>query len=144
MPAAATVGETNQSGGQNSIFTAIMDQNSVLTPTVDQNPIFSGNPSGETMITASQAVNPIVNAINQENILPKVDDGKGPLVVININAENADIDGDINKNPNVETNVNGDTQDIIPEIQPIPESQPTDNTINLRYLTKVKPNISCL
>ena len=132
MPAEATVAETGQSVGQNSIFTAIMDDNSVFTPTVDQNPIFSGNPSG------SQAVNPITNAINQENILPKVDDGKGPLVVININAENADIEGDINKNPNVETNVNDNTQNIIPEDQPIPEIQPTDNTINLRYWIKVK------
>ena len=133
MPAVITVAETTQSVGQNPIFTAIMDDNSVFTPTVDQNLIPSGNPSGETILTGSQAVNPIANAINQENILPKVDDGKGPLVVININAENADIEEDINKNPNVETNVNDNTQNIIPENQPIPDIQPTDDTINLRY-----------
>ena len=37
------------------------------------------------MITGSKAMNPIGNANNQENMLPKLDYGKGPLVVITIN-----------------------------------------------------------
>eukprot|EP00090_Calanus_glacialis_P011024 TRINITY_DN19514_c0_g1_i1.p1 TRINITY_DN19514_c0_g1~~TRINITY_DN19514_c0_g1_i1.p1 ORF type:complete len:453 (-),score=116.45 TRINITY_DN19514_c0_g1_i1:72-1430(-) len=93
---------------------------------------FSGQPfapNGNQNTGTSQSEDPVVNAINQENILPKVDDGNGPLVVININAENADIDGDINKNPNVQTNVNDNTINNVPDPisnNPfIPQVQPT-------------------
>ena len=79
--------------------------------------------------------------------MPKVDDGRGPLVVININAENADIDGDINKNPNVQTNVNDNTinnvpdpisnNPFIPQVQPTQAS--TEPQFNLRYKEKYFP-----
>ena len=109
-----------------------------------------GSDNGQTFPTAvnqnqgSQNEDPVANAINQENILPKVDDGSGPLVVININAENADIDGDINKNPNVQTNVNDNNinnvpntvinNPFIPDVTPVITN--TDTEFTLRYRAK--------
>jgi len=90
------------------------------------------NQNGGTFLNENNTEDPVENAINQENILPKVDDGKGPLVVININAENADIDSDINKNPNVQTNVNDNTISNVPNsvfINPsIPDLTPITTT----------------
>ena len=98
------------------------------------------NQNGGTFLNENNTEDPVENAINQENILPKVDDGKGPLVVININAENADIDSDINKNPNVQTNVNDNTISNVPNsvfINPsIPDLTPITTTappFQLRY-----------
>jgi len=105
-----------------------------------------GSDNGQTFPTAvnqnqgSQNEDPVANAINQENILPKVDDGSGPLVVININAENADIDGDINKNPNVQTNVNDNNinnvpntvnnNPFIPDVTPVITNTDTEFTLS--------------
>ena len=146
---------TSISGDTSQSFTPSGSGNPFFTPTENQAPIFNeiGNQNQETIFTED----PVENAINQENILPKVDDGKGPLVVININADNADIDGDINNNPNVQTNFNDNTPNqvpqtavdnpFIPEIVPTPTN--TDNSFNLRcsklsikYVLTFVPNSS--